>query len=178
MFLDSDLLTEADWLRTLVGEFSDFRRIVVVGRTHFETRTLYERAVALFWIFETRDPSTAVRRTDRFVSNNVGVPPRAVRAPAVSGPADLSRPVQRARRDARRAADHRLRTAGGARLSPGAGRRARFISRALHAGKDQLFYDRLSGRVGLGDCVRQWRTDLDNVGKRIRRRAPRSAPDG
>ena len=172
VFLDSDLLTEAAWLRTLVGEFSDFRRSVVVGRTHFETRTLYERAVALFWIFDTRDPSTAVRRTDRFVSNNV-----AFRRALFAHLPFPVRPTYRGQCSElagmlaeRRITVYEQPAARACHPAP-AGARA-FISRALHAGEDQLFYDRLSGHAGLGDCVRQWRTDLDNVGKRIRRRAP------
>jgi len=71
VFLDSDLIPEPGWLANLIEPFSDFRKSVVVGRTHLDTTTVYDRAVALFWIFDTRDPSTTVRATNRLVSNSV-----------------------------------------------------------------------------------------------------------
>jgi hypothetical protein len=172
VFLDSDLLTEASWLRALVGEFSDFRHSVVVGRTHFETRTLYERAVALFWIFDTRDPSTTVRRTDRLVSNNVAVR-RALfaRLPFPVRPTYRGQCSELAGMLAeRRIALYEQPAARACHPAP-AGVRA-FVSRAFHAGNDQHFYDRLSGDATWDRGARQWLTDLDNVGKRLRRRGP------
>lgn len=48
---DSGLIPKPGWLKNLLVAFSDYRKPAVVGRTHMETRTLYERAEALFWAF-------------------------------------------------------------------------------------------------------------------------------
>src|SRR5947209_4592367 len=71
LFLDSALAPEPGWLAAMIAPFAHPARLVVTGRTHFETRTLYDRAMALFWIFETRCPDATVRPARRLVSNNI-----------------------------------------------------------------------------------------------------------
>src|SRR6185437_10361673 len=71
VFVDSDLAPEPDWLEAITRPFADPSRSVVIGLTHFECGSLYERAMALFWIFEARCGESLVRPTHRLVSNNV-----------------------------------------------------------------------------------------------------------
>jgi len=170
VFLDSDLIPEPGWLASLIEPFSDFRKSVVVGRTHLDTTTIYDRAVALFWIFDTRDPSTTVRPTQRLVSNSVAFR-RSVfthfqfpKRPTFRGPCSElavtleSRGIPMFEQTAARASHP---APSGAR---------QFLSRAFHAGSDQRFYDALDGNASLAQCVRQWRIDLKHARERIARR--------
>ena len=59
------------WLAALLSGFRDFRKTVIAGSTHLDTGTRYERAVALFWIFQPREPTSELRQTRTFWANNV-----------------------------------------------------------------------------------------------------------
>ena len=172
VFLDSDLIPEHDWLPNLVGPFADFRKSVVVGRTHLDTSTWYERAVALFWIFETRDPSSTVRATRRLLSNNV-----AVRRAVFTHFPFPERPTFRGQCSELASI---LEMRGIAMYEQPAARAShpapdgvwRFLTRAAHSGRDQAFYDALNGTGGIGPSLRAWRVDLRHVRERIDLRAP------
>jgi glycosyltransferase involved in cell wall biosynthesis len=170
VFIDSDLVPEADWLRNLVLPFDDFRKSLVVGRTHLRTGTLYERAVALFWIFETREESTPLRVTQRLVSNNV-----AFRRPLFATFPFPERPTFRGQCSelASILAAHSIEmyeqpAARACHPAPNGARR--FLARAFRAGGDQCFYDALERKAGLAQCMRNWRGDLAHVAERIGRR--------
>jgi Glycosyl transferase family 2 len=173
VFVDSDVVPEPGWLRSIVAPFTDFRVSCVLGRTHLETSTSYERAVALFWIFEERDPSSALRPTGRLVSNNV-----AFRRALFAHLPFPDRPTFRGQCSelgsmlgARRIAMYEQPAARASHPAPDGVRR--FLVRALHAGRDQAFYDGLAGPPGVRGSVRNWRADLANVRARITHRAPR-----
>lgn len=173
VFLDSDLVPEPGWLRALAGSLADFRVSCVLGRTHLETSTAYERAVALFWIFDERDESAELRRTRRFVSNNF-----AVRRALFAHLRFPERPTFRgqcsefgAMLEARRVPMHEQPAARAAHPPPEGARR--FVARAVHAGSDQAYYDALRGTANLGQCVRNWQTDMRSVRSRVAHRAPR-----
>jgi len=170
VFLDSDLIPEPGWLANLIEPFSDFRKSVVVGRTHLDTATPYDRAVALFWIFDTRDPSTSIRPTKRLVSNSVAFR-RSVFAhfqfpkrPTFRGPcSELALTLE-----ARGIPMFEQTAARASHPAPSGARQ--FLSRAFHAGSDQRFYDALDGNSSVVRCLRQWRIDLRHAAERIARR--------
>ena len=172
LFVDSDLSPEAGWLRALVSPFEDPAKSVVVGRTHFETGSLYERAMALFWIFDERIEGEALRPTRRLVSNNIAFR-RAIFA-ALPFP---DRSTYRGQCSELGAKLNRLgivmyEATGARAVHPApAGFRA-FAARAAHAGSDSAFYAATEGRSGRLEALREWRRDLARVGRRIAARAP------
>lgn len=172
VFVDSDLAPEPGWLASILEPFSDPAKNVVVGLTHFETRTLYERAMALFWIFEAREPHPLVRRTERLVSNNIAFR-RAVFA-ALPFP---TRPTYRGQCSELGAKLGRLGIvmyeATAARAAHPAPRGpAAFAGRAFRAGRDAAAYAVLEGRPGRLGWLRELRRDLGAVRRRVAARGP------
>jgi hypothetical protein len=172
LFLDSDLLPEPAWLGTLMRPFADPSKSVVVGRTHFETGSLYERAVALFWIFDERLDGDEVRPTRRLVSNNIAFRRRVFAALPFP-----DRPTYRGQCSELGAKLGRLgivmyEATGARAVHPApAGLRA-FAARAAHAGDDTSVYSAMEGRTGRLEPLREWRRDMANVRRRIAARAP------
>jgi hypothetical protein len=172
VFVDSDLIPEPGWLGALVGSFDDWRASCIVGRTHLETSSWYERAVALFWIFEPRDASSELRPTRRLVSNNV-----AFRRALFAHMPFPERPTFRGQcselaglLESRRIPLHEQPAARASHPAPAGARQ--FLVRALWAGRDHAYYDALAGKAGLSQCLANWRTDLRHVRERIDQRAP------
>lgn len=172
IFLDSDLSPEPGWLGALIRPFADPAKSVVVGRTHFETGSLYERAVALFWIFDERIERDELRPTRRLVSNNIAFRRRVFAALPFP-----DRPTYRGQCGELGARLNRLgivmheATAARAVHPAPAGPRA-FAARAAHAGDDTAAYAALEGRAGRLEPLREWRRDLASVRRRIAARAP------
>lgn len=172
IFIDSDLVAEPGWLRALVAPFADPAKSVVVGRTHFETGTLYERAMALFWIFDERIAQDRLRPTRRLVSNNI-----AFRRPLFAALPFPDRPTYRGQCSALGARLNGLgivmyeATAARAVHPAPAGARA-FAARAAHAGGDTAAHGAMEGRVGRLEPLREWRRDLASVRRRIAARSP------
>jgi len=170
VFIDSDLEPEPDWLPHLLAPFDDFRRSVVVGRTYLETRTLYERAVAMFWIFDARAERREMTVTRRLVSNNI-----AFRRSVFSHFPFPDRPSFRGQcselgsiLDAHAIAIYEQPASRACHPAPDGARR--FFARALHAGADQCFYDTLADTASIERGLQTWRTDVANVIERIGRR--------
>jgi hypothetical protein len=170
IFLDSDVIPEPDWLGQLLEAFLDFRNAVVAGRTHLETRTLYERGVALSWIFDARVPTPALRRTRRLVSNNI-----AFRRALFAQLPFPNRPTFRGQCSEL----GRMLASAGVVIYEHSGARAShpahhgihaFFARALNAGADQCFYDEQFGRATVARCLGQWREDVAKVSTRIAER--------
>lgn len=70
LFLDSDVIPEAGWLRALLGSVR--RGVdVVAGSTYVEPETFLGRAFALFWFFPLRSPSRGLVETAFFYANTV-----------------------------------------------------------------------------------------------------------
>jgi hypothetical protein len=171
VFLDSDLIPEKSWLVNLLTPFRDFRRSVVVGRTHLETSTIYERGVALFWIFDTREQA-AVRPTGRLVSNNIAFRRNIFKhfpfpkRPTFRGQcSELAAILQ-----SRGIALYEQPAARAAHPAPDGVRR--FFQRAWSAGRDQAYYDRLEREEGMARSLQTFRADLARVRKRIMKRGP------
>lgn len=167
IFLDSDVIPEPGWLRSLLEPFNDYRKAVVVGHTHLVARTFYERAMALCWIFDTRIQEDRVEPHHRLLSNNNAFR-RAVfaRFPFQDLPTyrvscgELSKSLRRAgivlyRQSAARASHP---------APPGPGG---FLAVAFHAGRDQRYMDGLDRQTGPWRFAQQWRLDLTHVGQRI-----------
>jgi hypothetical protein len=171
-FLDSDLIAERDWLRNMLASFADFRVSVVIGRTHLETRTLYERAVALFWIFDARDTSDSLRATRRLLSNNFAIrrnvfkqfpfPDRDTFRGQCTELAGIL--------ESRRIAMYEQPAARACHPAPEGVRR--FVARAFHAGSDLAFYDALENRASFAQCLAHRAMDLRHVRERIAERGP------
>jgi len=70
VFVDSDVLPEASWLRALVGSFDDPRIQVVIANAYVDTDTLYGKIFALCWYFPLRQPDgPPVPTTSSFVNS-------------------------------------------------------------------------------------------------------------
>lgn len=169
VFLDSDIIPEPGCLANLVAPFSDFRKSVVVGRTHLDTASVWQRAVALFWIFETR-AAAELRPTRRLLSNSVAFR-RAVfrqfpfrQRPTFRGPCSelaatlIAHGIVLWEQTAARASH------------PAPKNPAEFLKRAFYAGTDQWFYDDVDGDATLAHCAANWREDMRHVAERIERR--------
>src|SRR6185295_6738629 len=70
LFLDSDVVPESGWLRTLLGSVRPGVD-VVAGSTYIEADTFSGRAFSLFWFFPLRGPSNGLQQTRHFFANNV-----------------------------------------------------------------------------------------------------------
>jgi hypothetical protein len=70
LFLDSDVVPEAGWLRALLGSLRPGVD-VVAGSTYVERASFLGRAFALFWFFPLRSPSRGLVETPFFYANNV-----------------------------------------------------------------------------------------------------------
>jgi hypothetical protein len=170
VFADSDLAPEPGWLAALVAPFADPATLAVVGLTHLETRTHYERAMALFWIFDTRTAEDSLRPTRRLVSNNI-----AFRRGLFGALRFPDRPTYRGQCSELGATLERfgvpLWEATGARAAhPAPAGLAGFIRRALRAGRDAAWSDASRGVPAA--TLRIWRTDTAAVRDRVKRRAP------
>ena len=172
LFVDSDLAPEPGWLAAMLRPFVDPAKSVVVGRTHFDVQTIYQRAVALFWIFEARVDDDLVRPTRRLVSNNI-----AFRRPLFAALPFPERPTYRGQCSELGATINRLgivmveATAARASHPAPSGLRA-FTARALRAGRDALAYRRMEGPVSFADWRAEWRRDRASMRSRRRERAP------
>lgn len=81
VFVDSDVIPEADWLEQLLAPFEDAATAVSCGRAYIDASDLYTRAFALFWFFPVRDPGRPARQphkggatwphTHHFFANNI-----------------------------------------------------------------------------------------------------------
>jgi glycosyltransferase involved in cell wall biosynthesis len=169
VFLDSDVIPEAGWLSALLAAVGNGNRSVVMGRTHLETRTLYERAIALSWIFDARSEAT-IHPVGRLNSNNIAFR-RALfqRLPFPDLPTYRGQCTRLGETIMQAGIvlyeEPRARGAHPAHDGPRA-----FVSKALHAGRDTWFYDHRNGMSGARQGIAQWRRDLANVSLRIEKR--------
>ena len=69
LFLDSDVVPEAGWLRAMLGSLHSGVD-VVAGSTYVEPDTFFGRAFGLFWFFPLRSPSRGLVETEFFFANN------------------------------------------------------------------------------------------------------------
>jgi len=170
-FVDSDLAPELGWLEAIVAPFDDVTKNVVVGRTHFELTSHYARAMALFWIFDTRIAETLLRPTRRLVSNNI-----AFRRPLFAAMPFPTRNIYRGQCSELGAAlAQRLITlweATDARAAhPAPAGLAAFAARAIQSGRGAFRYRAIEGSVGYRDAWDEWRRDRGSVRRRIAERS-------
>jgi len=71
MFLDSDVVPEPDWLRTLLSSFHDPNVAIACGNTYIDTKNIYSKAFALFWFFPLRSKQAELLPSPYFFANNV-----------------------------------------------------------------------------------------------------------
>lgn len=71
VFLDSDVIPEAGWLKNLLAPFEDPGVQCVAGSAYIDPRDTYSRAFALFWFFPLRPEDEALRPARNFWANNV-----------------------------------------------------------------------------------------------------------
>jgi hypothetical protein len=169
IFLDSDVIPEPEWLGAMLDAFDDPRKAVVMGRTHMDTDTRFARAVALSWIFNARSEAPP-RRASSLISNNIAFRRQLfARMPFPDRPTyrgqctELGRKLMRAG-----VAMYELPSARGAH--PAHSGLGAMIAKAVHAGRDLHYYDRINGTASGIKAIRQWRHDLANVGRRIAER--------
>jgi hypothetical protein len=158
LLLDSDVVPEPGWLQKLLAAFDDPAVAVVCGSTYIELASLYDRAVALFWLFPLRPEGERMEEAKSFYANNV-----AFRRAVIAANPFPDLPTFRGQC---RMLSERLRTQGirilrhtGARVShpPPNGWR-HFVNRALCEGHDEAVRDRERGRSLVGRGMRDfWR---------------------
>jgi hypothetical protein len=71
LFVDSDVIPRPGWLGHLLGAFERPEIEVVGGSTCVETGSLYEKAVALFWLFPLRETEARIEEVPYFFANNI-----------------------------------------------------------------------------------------------------------
>ncbi|MFM8981182.1 MAG: glycosyltransferase [Planctomycetia bacterium] len=150
VFVDSDVLPEPGWLRTLLEAFHDPRVEVAGGQAYLATDSLVARTLALCWFFPLRDPRAVLEPRAGFFANNVALRREVALEypfPALPGSS----------RGACRLLAQRLRAEGrgvfvhtGARVQHPAPRGARhLLRRALAQGRDNLLLERALGGGGV-----------------------------
>jgi hypothetical protein len=170
LFFDTDLLPEGGWLRGMLQPFQQWHVSVVVGATHLDHASIYDMAVALFWIFSPATQDSPLRPTRRLVSNNI-----AFRRSLFLRFPFPDRPTYRGQCTE---LGLQLMNAGitmyeqtGARAShpppPGF---SGFVSRAWSAGHDEHYYHALSSKTSLSTGMHQFLVDCKNTSRRIKER--------
>ncbi len=104
LFLDSDVIPEAGWLKNLLATFDDPAVDVVGGNTFLDLSGFLGRAMAPFWFFPLRATESVLTETDLFLANNLAfrrsvaarfpfpkMPPGATRGSCVQLACDLRR---------------------------------------------------------------------------------------
>ena len=171
LFIDTDLIPDPGWLENLLSAFNDWSTSVLLGATHLDHVSVYEMAVALFWIFDPATEGRGVQPLRRYSSNNLAFR-RAVflkflfpTLPTYRGQCgelgkrllDVGIPIYE-HTDAR--ATH----------PPPAGVRG-FVHRAWSAGQDEEFYTALRKETSVRGAFSQLKRDYRTVAKRIRERS-------
>jgi hypothetical protein len=169
LFLDSDVVIEPGWLQAMVAPFRDWRVAALVGHTHLEAGSRFERAVALFWLFGPRRPYPGLGTAPSLVANNCAFRralfrrfPFPVLATYREACAELSRQLV--------AAGVVIHQQVGARASHPPPRGGFFFRRAMEAGRDRCLLDAREGRSGFGRCLAHAWRDLRQVLRRVRAR--------
>ena len=73
LFVDSDVLPEAGWLRHLLATFDDPKVQVAVGNSHIDPARLYGRIFALTWYFPSRSADRLPAVSGTSLVNNIAV---------------------------------------------------------------------------------------------------------
>ncbi|MFC7291522.1 glycosyltransferase [Hirschia litorea] len=73
IFIDSDVVPEADWLKQLLTAKRSSNAAIVGGQTYIEPTRLYEKAFALIWFFPLRSNATKTYESERFFANNFAI---------------------------------------------------------------------------------------------------------
>jgi glycosyltransferase involved in cell wall biosynthesis len=169
LFLDSDVIPEPGWLRSLVGSLKPGID-VVGGDTYVEIQSFFGRAFGLFWFFPVRAPSMGLREVRYFYANNVifrrdlFLAYRFEALPLYRGQCKLL--ADRMRRNG-----VRLFQQTDARVSHPPPSPRHFVHRALSEGYDLVMRARLAGRTAeaaRGDLRHQ----LANLQLRVESRLP------
>jgi hypothetical protein len=71
VFIDSDVIPEADWLARILHALDDETVQVVGGATYMDPDDFFSRALQLIWIFPQRNPRSDMISTTSFFANNV-----------------------------------------------------------------------------------------------------------
>jgi Glycosyl transferase family 2 len=71
LFVDSDVIPDDGWLRTLIGSFRDPAIQVVMANPYVEADSLYGKAFALAWYFPSRPPGDRPTPTTHSFANSI-----------------------------------------------------------------------------------------------------------
>lgn len=71
VFIDSDVVPEPGWLRSLLEPFARRDVEVVGGSAYVEPDSVYARGFALFWFFPLREARSDLVPAEHFFANNV-----------------------------------------------------------------------------------------------------------
>jgi len=73
VFVDSDVLPEAGWLRALLTSFDDPKVHIAIANAYVDTDTLYAKIFALCWFFPLRRPDGPLTPTTSSFVNSLAV---------------------------------------------------------------------------------------------------------
>jgi hypothetical protein len=170
LFFDTDLLPDPGWLKGMLTPFQQWEVPAVVGATYLDHASLYDMAVALFWIFRTAMPASPLRPTNSVISNNL-----AVRRPLFLQFGFPNRPIYRGQ--CAELGIQMIRV--GLTMYEQTGARARhppppagkFVMRAWRAGEDLHFYAVIEEKASIAAVWALLCADYCTVAKRITERS-------
>lgn len=167
VFLDSDVVPEAGWLRGLLEAAAAPDRPVVCGNTYVEPTRWYGKIFAMIWFFPLRSESGATKEAYWFYANNVAFPREVLaahpfpQAPTFRGQCSLLA-------EELRQAGTRMLLVGSSRVKhPPPGGLYHFCARALCQGHDIALLPQIYGPASLGGAFRMLSTDLGRLMRRI-----------
>lgn len=168
VFLDSDVVPEAGWLRRLLQSFADPAVDMAAGATAMATDTFLGRAFALFWFFPLRPAGERVLETADVFANNMAVRRTLFLARPFPEQANYRGQCIALARGLR-AAGHGVFLVEGARVThPPTHGAAHFVQRALRHGHDRYLDAVAAGQAPLAACWRQAMSSLGQAWHRFR----------
>ena len=168
LFLDSDVVPEAGWLRALLGSLQPGVG-VVAGSTYVDTDSFLGRVFGLFWFFPVRSSVDGLKEVGFFYANNVifrrdlFLAYRYPDLPLYRGQCDFLGKKLRSN-------GVRLFLQTGARVAHPPPSPRHFIHRALSEGYDAIIRKRIAGKPTEMDRA-ELRRQLDHVRTRVNNRA-------
>lgn len=177
LFVDSDLIPEEGFLRSMIGAFDDPEVEVVAASPYVDPcRTLFEKSFALFWLFPLRSQGGPLEPIREYAANSVAFRRELfLRQPFPDSPCYRRQCALQAK--ALMAEGHQLWGNPEARVQHPPPRTWRdAIARALREGRDRYFDRRMSGTAPAKNPVtaaRGMQRSMSALGERMRRHAAR-----
>lgn len=172
VFLDSDVVPEAGWLKGILTALAEPDRPVASGNTYVDPAGFYAKAFALFWFFPLRSEKAETSDAYWFFANNVGFS-REDFAAHPFPQAKTFRGQCSLLAEELRGAGKRILLVGSARVRhPPPSGFYHFCARALCQGHDNALLPAIYGKASLGKAFQMLGGDVKRVTSRILGRRP------